>query len=284
MLELLHITIGGIPIALHVHPPQTHFDIQRPVTKFISSAEPTVNLRVHCGSLFPEIDARLVFDSQVTWQMLSRNTDWLVKVGMQETFQLGIFRSDFSQGDIYVAPSLEEKDAFIFPLDYPMGEVLLMNLLATHRGVMMHAAGVIYQGGGYLFAGHGGVGKSTTSRLWQATPGAVVVNDDKVILRWIDGQYRMFGTPWHGEGGMAEPLSAPLKRIFILKQAKENRLNPIPTVQAAAMLLARAFVPLWDAGRMDSAIQFMGDLLQVIPCEQYGFLPDTSAVEFIQSL
>lgn len=284
MPDQFNFTIGGMTIRLIPDSKDAQFSIKKPVATFQTNNEPGVILQVLCGQMPAISDTELVFDSRVTWQMLKRGQDWLVRVGMEELFQVGVFSPDFHHGKVYVARNEGDPDRFNFPLDYPMGEVIMMHLLPGYNGVMMHAAGVIYNGEGYLFTGHGGVGKSTTARLWQATPGALVVNDDKVILRCIDGEWRMFGTPWHGEGGMAEPLSAPLKRIFILKQAKENRLDPIPMVQAAAMLLARAFVPLWDAGRMDSAIQFMGDLLQVIPCEQYGFLPDTSAVEFIQSL
>ena len=95
----------------------------------------------------------------------------------------------------------------------------MTNLLGTGLGVMLHSCGVIYQGSGLVFAGVGGAGKSTTARLWQQQSGARVVNDDRVIIRRTGGQFRLYGTPWHGEGGMALAEDAPLKRIFILKHA-----------------------------------------------------------------
>jgi len=97
--------------------------------------------------------------------------------------KLGFTQPIFRSGDIYVAPSEATPGRFIFPLSYPMGELYMMSLLGTGLGMLFHAAGVINQGKGYLFAGQGTAGKTTIARLWQGLPGVQVVNDDKVIVR-----------------------------------------------------------------------------------------------------
>ena len=59
---------------------------------------------------------------------------------------------------------------------------------------MIHASGVYYNGRGYLFSGVSGKGKTTMAGLWDNI-GAQVIHDDRLIIRSIDGVYRMFNTP-----------------------------------------------------------------------------------------
>ena len=73
------------------------------------------------------------------------------------------------------------KPAVIYPLQYPLEDLLFRSLLADRSALIVHACGVAWQGKGYLFVGSSGVGKSTTARLWNAA-GASVLNDDRIAL------------------------------------------------------------------------------------------------------
>jgi len=83
---------------------------------------------------------------------------------------------------------------------------------------------------------------------------------------------------------MALPDSAPLKQVFILKQAVKNYVTPLLPAQAASSLLTRAFIPLWDAAKMAFTLDFLDELCQSFPCLELGFLPDSSIVDFLRSL
>lgn len=281
-----NISLGGIPISLISDQEVGAYELVRRAIEFQSRSEPEITLQVHCG-WFPKLDdAQLSFETDHGWQLLQVGEKKVIRVrsAEQDPYQLGIFPSDFRSGDIYIAPFEDTQGHFIFPLSYPMGELFIMNLLGTGLGMLFHACGVIYQGKGYLFTGHGGAGKTTTARMWETVPGAKVVNDDKVILRKEAGEFRMYGTPWHGEGGMVLPDSAPLHRVFILKQADQNTVSSLHPVDAAGRLLARTFVPLWDADKIDYSLKFLDELCQAVPCVELGFLPDYSAVEFVQNI
>ena len=88
-------------------------------------------------------------------------------------------------------------DAAAYPLEYPLDELLIINLLAQGRGVEVHAAGVIDpEGCGHLFLGQSGGGKTTISRLWQGVERAEILSDeDRIILRKEAGRIWMYGTP-----------------------------------------------------------------------------------------
>jgi hypothetical protein len=92
---------------------------------------------------------------------------------------------------------------------------------------------------------------------------------------------RMYGTPWHGEAMYASPGSAPLTRIFILQHGHGNVLTQLSPSQAVAELFARSFVPFHRHEYVDSALQFLQELVDAVPCYRYEFEPNEGAVERI---
>jgi hypothetical protein len=288
MPESFNLSLGGIPIALVPDRSAGEYAYVKRAIDFCSPAAPEATLQVRCG-WFPQLDDRQIhFETGHAWQLLQVDGRWVIDVRSPEQglYQVGAFPPDFRVGEIHVANVKPAGAApeYIFPLSYPMGELYMMNLLGTGMGMLLLACGVIVGGQGYLFAGHGGAGKTTTARMWQGQAGVQVVNDDKVIVRKEGGQFRLYGTPWHGDGGMALPDSAPLVRLFILKQAAQNYAAPLAPVQAAAGLLARAFVPLWDPEKIAFSLAFLDELCQAVPCQELGFLPEPSAVDFVREL
>ena len=129
------------------------------------------------------------------------------------------FDDSFSRGHVLFNRSLQT-DNHIFPLEYPIDELITMHRLSLGEGVEVHALGLADEDGqGYLFLGHSGAGKSTSARLWMSVPGVKLLSDDRIIIRKQDGQFWMYGTPWHGDAGVSSPGRAPLSAIFFLEQA-----------------------------------------------------------------
>jgi hypothetical protein len=91
----------------------------------------------------------------------------------------------------------------------------------------------------------------------------------------------MYGTPWHGEACFALPDRAPLHRIFILEQGHGNVLTRLTKSQAVGELFARAFVPFHRHEYIESALSFLEQLAESVPCYRYSFEPDVRAVEKI---
>ena len=286
MPEYFNLSLGGLAISLIPDRLSGEYDLVKRTNDFRTLEAPELSLQIHCG-WFPELNgAKVFFETGHAWQLLQLDGKWVIRVNSPapDPYQIGVFPPDFRSGDIYIASKNSAPNRFIFPLTYPMGELYLMNLLGTGLGVLFHATGVIDRGKGYLFTGHGGAGKTTMARLWDGLPDVLVVNDDKVIVRKETGGFRLYGTPWHGDGGMALPDSAPLSKVFILKQAAQNGSTMLHPAQASGGLLARLFVPLWDAEKIAITLKILDELCQAIPCLELGFLPDTSVVDFVRNL
>ena len=113
--------------------------------------------------------------------------------------------------------------------------------LLAFDGLQLHASAVACDGKAYLFSGPCTVGKSTHTRQWQQTFGeaAQVFNDDKPALRWIDGSWYAYGTPWCGKDGININMKVPLGGICFLKQAQENRIRRLSVTEAFAKCMGQ---------------------------------------------
>jgi len=94
-------------------------------------------------------------------------------------------------------------------------------------------------------------------------------------------QMRMYGTPWHGEAMYASPGCAGLTRIFVLEHGRGNVITRLSPSHAVAELFARSFVPFHRHEYVDSALLFLEELVDTVPCYRYSFEPDERAVEKI---
>jgi len=113
--------------------------------------------------------------------------------------------------------------------------VLLSWKLAARHGFLLHAATVVRGGKAYVFTGRSGAGKSTLAGL--APPGTVLT-DEISLLRFEDGEWRAYGTPFWGDfRAAASNASAPVRGLFRLVQAAENCVTPLrPRAMLRALL------------------------------------------------
>jgi hypothetical protein len=170
------------------------------------------------------------------------------------------------------------------PLNYPLDELLVINLLSRGRGMLVHACAVDYRGRGWLFLGTSGAGKTTLARLWKEEPGVTLLSDDRIIIRDTGDSFQMYGTPWHGTASIASPRSAPLSAIFFLAHDRENRLTPVQLVDATSRLLVRSFPTFWDAEGMQYTLGLCERLSACVPCYELGFVPDSSVIGMLRRL
>jgi hypothetical protein len=166
-------------------------------------------------------------------------------------------------------------------LEYPLDELLITHYLSLGCGVELHACGMVGAGESFLFAGHSGAGKSTTTRLWTRNVPVEVLSDDRIIVRKENGQFLIHGTPWHGDAAYASPNRAPIRRIFLLEHGTGNRIEPISRSAAVGELLARSFVPFYQPRFVAPVLALLEELVESVPCYRFQFVPDCSAVERI---
>jgi hypothetical protein len=258
-------------------------------TRFVVGASPgQIDLDIVVEEMPSALAApgNLLFDSGAVWRMYEIPDGFRIDCHSPlfgaAPYKVTMFNRDFSQARILVRSEAFQEG--MHALDYPLDEVMVAHLLARGRGVELHSCGIIDRDGrGQLFVGQSGAGKSTTARVWLAEGDFEIVSDDRVIVRFIDGEWRMYGTPWHGEAELSSSASAPLAAIHILVQASRTELVSLPRAEAAAKLFSCAFPPFYDTEAVAGTLGILDRIVAEVPVRALRFVPDRSVLDCIQS-
>lgn len=150
--------------------------------------------------------------------------------------------------------------------------------------VLLHASGVIRNGGGYVFFGPSGSGKTTIASLSSA---ATVLSDDLIILqnRPQEGPacLRVHGVPFRGE--MIEAArtnaSAPLKGLYMLVKDSVHQLANLPRIEATARLSACIPFVMSVPERAQRALALCDQITRLAPVRALHFARDPGFWEVI---
>lgn len=116
-----------------------------------------------------------------------------------------------------------------------------------HDTLMMHASLVRQNGYGYAFIAKSGTGKSTHVSLWlKYLEGCDLMNDDNPIIRLIDGQPYIYGSPWSGKTPCYRNVKAPLGAITRIDRSEKNYVDKLLPVEAFASILPSCSSMKWD--------------------------------------
>jgi hypothetical protein len=157
--------------------------------------------------------------------------------------------------------------------------VLLSWKLASREGFLLHAATVIRAGKAYVFTGRSGAGKSTVASL---SPHGSVLTDEISLLRRENGVWRAYGTPFWGEFRAAgSNTSAPVRGIFRLVQAAENRVASLRPVELLRALLPNVlfFSAEFEANRR--LLEILGQAAEEISGGELSFRRDRTFWEVL---
>lgn len=151
--------------------------------------------------------------------------------------------------------------------------------LLDFDGMLLHASAVVVDGWAYLFSAPCGTGKSTHTKLWRKVFGdrAAILNDDKPALRFEDGCWYAYGTPWSGKYDISINTRVPVAGICFLHQAKENTIAPFSGTKAIYALLEQTARPGGAELRL-RLMELMDRLLTQVPIWQMGCNMDPQAV------
>ncbi len=145
-----------------------------------------------------------------------------------------------------------------------------------YRAALVHAAGVVRDGRGYLFVGPSGAGKSTVASLSAVHH---VLNDEMNLVE-LDGHPPVLvGTPFNAFFPDKRGGAAPLAAILLLEQAPAHALLPAAPARAVADLAAQVAPPvgLGDAATLtvhDAMLTAAMALLEQVPAYVLQFRRD----------
>lgn len=147
--------------------------------------------------------------------------------------------------------------------------ILLSVLLVPRHGFLLHAATVLRDDRAYVFTGHSGAGKSTVASM---SPAGSVLTDEISLLRAVEGRWHAHGTPFWGEfRAKGANVHAPIKGVFVLVQAQEDRAERIPARDAIRAILPNVLFFSRDPDTTGGLLRLLAELLQQAPCYRLFF-------------
>lgn len=195
-------------------------------------------------------------------------------------YRIAIFNSDFREGTTYVNSS--NSSMLPNPIEYPLLDLLLAELLFLKQGIKLHACGVIDGEQCYLFLGKPRKGKSTIAKLWQTE--GIVLNDDRVPVRKLGNNFFAFPAPGYGVNPRYISEGVPISKIFFLHHGRKNIAFRQTSMQAVSMFLSSTPVVTWDNSILKQTINFFVQLSQAVPCYSLHFVPDRRILELVKKV
>lgn len=154
----------------------------------------------------------------------------------------------------------------------------IADYLLSCSTLLFHGSVIAVDGEGYLFTAKSGTGKSTHTRLWREYFGerAVMVNDDKPLLRITASGVTAYGTPWDGKHRLSTNTAVPLKGICILTRDTVNHIEQIES-HAAYPLIVQQTNRSFTADGMKQTLSIIDRMLNVVPVYRLGCNMDIEA-------
>ena len=258
-------------------------------------AKPNIRIKVEIVNKLPKIrKAELLFitnhfqDGSENWRWLKKGNSYIYKSPLEAKEQLMLVNKTFDRVTAYLLH--KKDDAWVWSITdiiYDFLQVLLINYFAHKKeGIFTHAVGIKDSGDkGFIFIGKSGAGKSTTARLWHKNSKAMVLNDDRIIVRRDSNRFFIHGSPWHGEFSdylKSRIESAPLERLFFIHHSFKNKAKQISEKDAFNLLYPALFPAFWDKDSLKNIISFAGDLIKAVPSYRLGFVNNKRVIEFVR--
>jgi hypothetical protein len=279
---ITRLRVGGVTLAVRSARPTPAILLPKRCGPFVPARGADIDLRLEPFPPPPCAPSDLLFDSGGTWRVYRRGGGlvYVFRPPMGEGPPARAVSIDGlrRRGTLYL-PASSASRGHGFALSYPLDELLFQHHVARAGGLVVHACGVATAGRAVLFIGRSGAGKTTLARLFRRHhPEAVVLSDDRVVLRHRASGWRAFGTPWHGSGRFASPTSCRLAAVVFLEQGDATRLRPLSVAQVAARLFAQSFPPVWEAEGTARVLEAAAAVARAMPGYVLRFRPDRSAV------
>ena len=159
----------------------------------------------------------------------------------------------------------EGKRAGGFPPAYLESLALYRKFLAKlldFGGTVFHSSALAVDGNAYLFTAPSGTGKSTHASLWRQMLGdkVIMVNDDKPVIRLVDGEVFVYGTPWNGKHALDTNCKVKIKAICKLERAEQNSIVELLPNQMLPTILSQTLRPE-NVGDYDKLLPLVSAIL-----------------------
>ncbi len=148
------------------------------------------------------------------------------------------------------------------------------------KTLLIHASLVRHDGLAYAFIAKSGTGKSTQVSNWlRYIPNCDLINDDNPIVRVVDGQVFIYGSPWSGKTTCYRNVKARLGALTRIERSTTNSIERMSVVKAFASVLPSCSAMKWDKEIYDNICNIVSEVISSTPVYVLHCLPDRESAE-----
>ncbi len=244
------------------------------------------DITIHCFNTLPDLNLNpgsLLFeaenDIQKFYSIYKKDDDLIFVMYNQEKInevqQIAILNAGMNEWQLY---SIPEADGSIVPLKYPFGPIMMHYLTQKTGSVMMHASCIFDGEKGRIFTGFSGNGKSTISGIWYKA-GSKVINDDRIILREINGKIFAYNTPMFYRD---QPKKTEVHAIYLISHSPENKIKKVTGAAAISRAMAFCIQNNFDKNQINNQLNFFSKATQYLQVYDLGFVPNETVIDFVK--
>lgn len=188
---------------------------------------------------------------------------------------------------------LERRQALVRTTDIGVGPAALEGTIAyacmqelprTRQSLLLHAAGIYWQGRGLVVSGHAGAGKTTVARLAQGH--GELFNDEMVIVDLSALQPMLLSTPFVGPTTPPELVrrvrrAVPASALLLLAHAPIFELRLLSPAEAVLELLRTNLAVVERTASAAAWLAMVDRLVQALPAYQLRFRPTPELWDFL---
>ena len=115
--------------------------------------------------------------------------------------------------------------------------------IIDYNVILFHSSALVVDDLGLVFSGVSGAGKSTHASLYCKYLNATMINDDKPLIRMINDEFIIYGTPFSGKHSLNNNIKHKADGICFIKQAKENKIRKLDDHEKLTYLLNQTYRP-----------------------------------------
>lgn len=172
------------------------------------------------------------------------------------------YLDDYSLVNIIISQSYSGNSA---EYEYIMSGLIFISIAMINNMLPIHASAINFNNQAVIFSAPSTTGKSTHANLWMKKwPEITIINDDKPIITFNDGEIRVVGTPWSGKTCLNNNISVPLRAIIFLQQSSNNYLEELDNKAKITHLMRNIQRPI-ESQEIDWVMEKINILINEIP-------------------
>jgi len=157
------------------------------------------------------------------------------------------------------------------------------HIIATNRGILLHASYIRYGSKAILFTAPSGTGKSTQAELWCRYRGAELINGDRSAIMVTERGIQAMGVPFSGSSGVCKDQTLPLAAIVYLNQNPVTEIQPLMGVNAFRRIWEGCSINVWNREDVTLSTDTVSAIVENIPVFFLACTPDESAVVALEN-